>query len=212
MTKNKNKKKKKNKNSKKNVMWLYRVRWCRRHVEWLWSSNYQSMKATAAVQMISRWFPRCVTSHSGKLRPLSMDQTLTQPQGNCRRGRGQWLSISMYLVSSRLHGMSTNNEFDYVFFALYFAVGLFCIWRTTNFYCNFYYYTNHPPLLCFTLDRDFPVAAPTVWNHRATIVTENAAATDISPLCPTIQSGSLRFRSFKYLSCNYISSPNKVKN
>jgi len=29
-------------------------------------------------------------------------------------------------------------------------------------------------------------------------VTENAVATDISPLCPTIQSGSLRFRSFKY--------------
>jgi len=30
------------------------------------------------------------------------------------------------------------------------------------------------------------------------LVTENAVATDISPLCPTIQSGSLRFRSFKY--------------
>ena len=30
------------------------------------------------------------------------------------------------------------------------------------------------------------------------LVTENDAATDISPLCPTIQSGSLRFRSFKY--------------
>jgi len=29
-------------------------------------------------------------------------------------------------------------------------------------------------------------------------VTENAVATDISPLCPTIQRGSLRFRSFKY--------------
>ena len=147
MTKNKNKKKKKNKNSKKNVMWLYRVRWCRRHVEWLWSSNYQSMKATAAVQMISRWFPRCVMSHSGKLRPLSMDQTLTQPQGNCRRGHGLWLSISMYLVSSRLHGMSTNNEFDYVFCTVFrcrtfFAFGvpliftvIFITTPTTRHYC-----------------------------------------------------------------------------
>jgi len=42
------------------------------------------------------------------------------------------------------------------------------------------------------------------------LVTENAVATDISPLCPTIQSGSLFFRSFKYFWCNYISSPNKV--
>jgi len=56
----------------------------------------------------------------------------------------------------------------------------------------------------------------TIRNARQTtgrLLTENAAATDIvnfSPLCPTIQSGSLRFRSFKYFSGNYISSPNKV--
>ena len=44
-------------------------------------------------------------------------------------------------------------------------------------------------------------------------LTSNTAATEIvnfSPLCPTIQSGPLRFRSFNYFSCSYISSPNKV--
>jgi len=34
--------------------------------------------------------------------------------------------------------------------------------------------------------------------HTGRRVIENAVATDISPLCPTIQSGLLRFRSFKY--------------
>ena len=53
----------------------------------------------------------------------------------------------------------------------------------------------------------------TVWT-TGRLLTEKGEETDIvnfSPLCPTILSGSLRFRSFKYFfSCNYISSPNKV--
>jgi len=52
---------------------------------------------------------------------------------------------------------------------------------------------SHHSCINFGMASNFGYKAVRVYVR---LVTENAAATDISPLCPTIQSGSLRFRSF----------------